>query len=206
MSVMPSRGTGWPPTLGMVLGGGSTSTGSNRLWELQPIVNLHTAVDEGQIDARVPVLTTVETVFVTVAEAAMVVSLSTVAVVSMTVGPAVDVTTTLPFDVYVVGATVMKVTDTIVVTGMLATVELVTTVSNVVKGRVRVAVMIGGGADVEPFCGVAVTSVGCKVDCVTVDILVGNGWIGGFPSVAIVVMIDPDVAGELWVAFVVVGD
>jgi len=142
---------------------------------LQLILNVHVAVDVGKIDARVPLLTTVEIVFVTVAFAAMVVSLNTVAVVWMTVGPAVDVVTTVPLEVYVVGATAIDVTDTTVVTGMLATVELVTTVSKVVKGIVRVAVMLGGGADVEAFCGVAVTFVGCKVGCVTMDILVGNG-------------------------------
>jgi len=162
---------------------------------LQLRLNVHAAVDVGKIDARVPLLTTVEIVFVTVAFAAMVVLLRRVAVVWMTVGPAVDVITIVPLEVYVVGATAIDVTETTVVTGTLATVELVTTVSKVVKGIVSVAVMLGGGADVETFCGVAVIFVGCKVGCVTMDILVGNGCTGGFPSVAIVVMRDPVVAG-----------
>lgn len=96
MPVIPSLGTGWSATLGMLAGGGLTATGWNTSRESQPRVNLQTPVDAGSSEESVPVATTVEAVFVTVWFPAIVVSLSTVAVVSITVGCADDVTTTVP--------------------------------------------------------------------------------------------------------------
>ena len=47
--------------------------------------------------------------------------------------------------------------------------------------------------------------VGCIVDSVTLDKLVGKGCTGGFPPVSSVVVIDPVVSGRLPVALVAVG-
>lgn len=175
----------------MLAGGGPIATGWKTSSDSQPSVNLQASVDVGIIEARVPVATTVDAVPVTVWFASIVVSLNTVAVVSMTVGCADDVTMTVPSLVKVVGATVIEDMLTTVGTGMLATVSLDTTVSNVDTGMVTVAVMDSGGADVVPLSGTAVALAGCRVDSVMLGRLVGNGCTGGLPSVARVVMIEP---------------
>lgn len=86
---------------------------------------------------------------------------------------------------------------TIVGTGTLTTVSLVTTVSYVDKGSVTVSVRESGGADVVPLSGVAVWLAGCRVDSVMLGMLVGNGCTGGLPSVASVVMMEPVVFAAL---------
>lgn len=96
MPVIPSLGTGWGATLGMLAGGGPTATGWNTSSVSQPNVNLQASVDVGNIEERVPLATTMEAVFVMVKFVTIVVSLSTVAVVLNTVGCAYDVTTTVP--------------------------------------------------------------------------------------------------------------
>lgn len=175
----------------MLFGGGPNAIGSKRFFASQLILKLQAAVDVAITDDSVPVDTTVETVFVTVTLANMVVSLRTVAVVVITVGWAEEVDTGVPFEVYVALTTTMDVIDITVWTGTLATVLLPTTVSKVVKGRVTVPVTDNGGPIVGLLSGEAVALVGWSVASVTVGEIVGKGWTGGLPSVAIVVMIDP---------------
>lgn len=86
MPVIPSLGTGWPATLGILAGGGPTATGWKTSSVSQPNVNLQASVDVGNIEERVPLATTVETVLVMVKFVTIVVSLNTVAVVMNTVG------------------------------------------------------------------------------------------------------------------------
>ena len=175
----------------MLFGGGPNAIGSKRFFASQLILKLQAAVDVAITDDSVPVDTTVETVFVTVTLANMVVSLRTVAVVVITVGWAEEVDTGVPFEVYVALTTTMDVIDITVWTGTLATVLLPTTVSKVVKGRVTVPVTDNGGPIVGLLSGEAVALVGWSVASMTVGEIVGKGWTGGLPSVAIVVMIDP---------------
>ena len=144
----------------MLFGGGPNAIGSKRFFASQLILKLQAAVDVAITDDSVPVDTTVETVFVTVTLANMVVSLRTVAVVVITVGWAEEVDTGVPFEVYVALTTTMDVIDITVWTGTLATVLLPTTVSKVVKGRVTVPVTDNGGPIVGLLSGEAVALVG----------------------------------------------
>lgn len=175
----------------MFAGGGPRATGSKRFFVEQSMLKEHAGAEVDKIEESVPLDTTVEAVFVTVTLVNSVVWLSTVAVVSITVGIAEDMITAVPFDVYVVCATVMEVIDTIVGTGRLAIVELPTTVEYVLTGSVTVAVIESGGAVVEPLRCETVMLVGCNVADVMLGMLVGNGCIGGMPSVASVVIIEP---------------
>ena len=64
-------------------------------------------------------------------------------------------------------------------------------------GNVTVAVIDNGGAEDVPFRGEIVTLVGCNAGPVMLAVVVGNGWTGGRPSVAIVVITDPVVTAVL---------
>lgn len=94
---------------------------------------------------------------------------------------------------------------TTVGTAILATVGIVKTDVSVLSGNVTVPVIVKGCALLKLFAGMAVMLVGCIVDSVTFGRLVGNGWTGGRPSVAKVVMTEPVVAGRPIVPSVIVG-
>ena len=122
-----------------------------------------------------PVDTTVDAVSVRVSLTAKVVLVRTVTVVSMTVGTTEEETTVVSCKVAVEATTVIEEMLTTVGIGILATVELETTVVNVFKGKVIVAVMDKGGAVVEPLTGVAVISVGERLEAGVSGRVVGNG-------------------------------
>jgi hypothetical protein len=79
---------------------------------------------------------------VSVEEATKVVGTKTVPVVLTTIVPAVDVAITEPSLVIVVGRTVTCVIVAVVSIGMLVTVDVVTTDSNVKRGNVTVTVCV----------------------------------------------------------------
>ncbi len=129
------------------------------------------------------VVRVVATVPVIVEDAIKVVWTRTVPVVFKTVVPATEVATTDPSAVIVVGKTVIAVITAVVGTGKLVTLCVVTTVSKVETGRVRVPVTALCGPAAVAFPKGTVLSRGSNVADVTVGMLVGKGCTGGLPSV-----------------------